>query len=883
MVWDWINREKLSPMMQHYVSIKEQYPECLILYRLGDFYEMFFDDAITGSKILELTLTSRDCGLDERCPMAGVPHHVIETYAGKLVAAGHKVCIVDQMEDPKQAIGLVKREVTRILTPGTLTESDVLDQQENNFLLVVFFYRNSMGLCYADLSTGTLRATELNEIGDANAAISDWVESIHPSEIILVDDEENREQNDAWADMLLKRHFFMTRVQRSESDPKVLYESLTARLTGSFPGELRHRMVAQTAIYTLFQVVYAFRKENLAHLSTLEWVVPRRYMHLNAATRDNLELVRNLEDGSRRNTLFSVLDHTKTAMGSRKLAEWINFPLTQPTEIEERLDRVAFFKEHRPIRLQLRELLDPVYDLERLLSRLSFGRGNGRDLLSFGQSIAPIPEIMRILQASEHPVAMALNAMLDPLDDLHDLIVSALVDEPPIAINEGGLIREGYDASLDALRSGSMDAREELLAYEQQEKERTGIKNLRVVFRRNQGYFIEITRSNLDQVPSDYIRKQTLKNAERFTTPELEHMAQRITGRASQIEAMEYEIFVSLRERVAREALRIRRVTDTLSLLDATLALSVCAEEHDYVRPRFNESGEIHIQEGRHPVVETVLEQEFIANDLHIGSVHHRIQVITGPNMAGKSTYMRQNALILIMGQMGSFVPAASCELPLTDSVFTRIGARDHLARGESTFMVEMREMADILEQATPDSFLVLDEIGRGTSTNDGMAIAQAILEYLSVKCPAKTLFATHYHELSALSERYENIENRSVQIEERDGRLLFLRKVIPGSADRSYGIEVARLSGLPDEILDRASTLLSRFEARLPKGPSPLQLSWSVPKHDQKDTLSPAAKSVLNTLRSMDVNAMTPILALQELDQLVRKLKEETNDPSVK
>lgn len=889
MVWEYIDRTKLSPMMQHYVQIKEQHPDCLILYRLGDFYELFFDDALVGSRVLELTLTGRDCGLEERCPMAGVPHHVVDNYTAKLVHAGYKVCLVEQMEDPREAVGLVKRGITRIVTPGTVTDAENLERNEHNYLLLVYAYRQTLGLCYVDLSTGRLEATEIAPVKRWGLTVLDWVELLQPSEVILLEEAENQEINDAIQEFLSGKKLFLSRKPRGTVHIRDLHQGLSARLPGGVPSIFRRHLVAQIALYALLETVYAYQEQPLEHLSRVEWVTPHRYLRLNAATRENLELTRNLEDATVRHTLLSVLDRTKTAMGSRKIADWLSFPLLNQEDIIARQDIVALFMQELSARLTLREALENVYDLERLLSKLSFRRGNARDLLRFAQSLSTLPQVIATLSALEDPCVALLLQGLDPLTDLREHILSAIVEEPPISVNEGGMIRDGYSQELDDLKSGGEQARSALVTYEEQERERSGIRNLRIIYRKNQGYFLEVTRSNLDKIPEDYQRRQTLKNAERYTTDYLEMQANRIIGSSAKVEAMEFSLFQALRDEVAAEAVHIQRVADTLADLDALLSLAQVASDHDYCRPVFvSEEEPIHIVEGRHPVVSSQPDVDFIVNDLDIGEKDNRIQVITGPNMAGKSTYIRQNALLIIMAQMGSFVPAKSCRLPIVDQIFTRIGARDHLAKGESTFMVEMKEMADILQEATTKSFLVLDEVGRGTSTNDGLSIACAILEYLSRSLPAKTLFATHYHELTQLADVLPNLSNRRVQIQEEAGHLVFLHRVEEGSADRSYGIEVARLSGMPESILARAEAILndldqnridstdqegtflrsssSRMRDSLASSPQP------VDSHHETVKIDPLRQK----LQSMDINTLSPMEAFMELDAFIREAKQE-------
>ena len=869
MVWDQLDFEKLSPMMQHYVSTKRAYPDAIIMYRVGDFFEMFFDDALTASKILELALTGKDCGLEERAPMCGVPQQVIESYSTKLVEAGHRVAIVDQVEDPKEAVGLVKRSVTRLLTPGTVTDNDSLDQKENNFLLSLYFYNRQGGFCFADLSTGQIQAAE-EEVGKDRLQFTvDWIHTIGPSEILLIDDPKNQRENDLLQESLSSLPVFISRIQ---VDPKESSQSLdlAARYLGPSAGKvLKGHLLASLAAASLLSYVYAFQEDRLSHLNQLTWLSADKYMTMNASTRENLELNYNLYNHSKKGTLFSVLDHTQTAMGSRLLHQWLDFPLIDPKRIERRQDFVQAFLDQLTIRIPLREALCRVYDLERLLGKFSYNRGNARDLLALSTSLDPLPEIQETLMKSKTKAVQDLGGGLDLLEDIKGMIDQAIVEDPPILITEGGLIRPGFDEDLDRLRQGSDQAREDLLTYEARERERTGIKNLRIIYRKNNGYFIEITNSNKDRVPENYRRRQTLKNAERYTTDYLETQEGKITGDESQIQKKEYEIFQRIREKIAGDALRLQETARTLAKLDVLLSFADQASEWDYCRPQFTKKDLIQIVDGRHPVVEKQLEGAFIPNTLEIGEKTNRIEIITGPNMAGKSTYMRQNALILIMAQMGSFVPAKSCLLPVTDQIFTRIGARDHLARGESTFMVEMKEMAEILSMATEKSFLVLDEVGRGTSTNDGMAIAYAILEYLSRHLRAKTLFATHYHELTTLAKKDNPISNRKVDIRERDGKLVFLRKVVEGQADRSYGIEVARLSGLPQEILDRAQFLLVQMEAedkgRFVQGAGKTSQRQQDFSDFQKD-------AYLQKITAIDINRLSPVEAMVQLSQLIEE-----------
>lgn len=863
-----IDRSRLTPMMQHYLSIKDQHPDAIIMYRLGDFYEMFFEDAKQASRILELALTSRECGLEERAPMCGVPHYVLESYLAKLVGAGHKVAVVEQMEDPKEAQGLVKRSVTRVITPGTLTDGDVLKKEEHNFLLALFFFGGDLGLCYADLSTGEMRAGEERGIENPSRTVADWVRALSPSELVVISED---------FDKSLWRRFeqegiFITYLAPKTADVAAARDYLRLYLSAKALQPFQRHRLALLTTATLFSYIYSFQEEPLAHLNRIDWMNPRHYLRMNAATRENLELLQNIHDRGKKDSLLWALDRTKTAMGSRLLSTWLEFPLLDPATLDARLDRVERLVTDPLFRMNVREQLDKVYDLERLLGKLSYNRGNARDLLALAQALAPLPALKEALLQSGDPLFATMNERLDPLEDLRDPICRAIREDAPIGLTEGGLIQSGYDEALDAVRGGSDRAQQALLMYEASERERTGIKNLRIVYKKNAGYFIEITNSNVDKVPKEYRRRQTMKNAERYTTDELERQAGRIAGNAEMICRMEYEIFQSLREQVAGQSLRIQMTAQTLAELDVLASFAQVAFDEKYCRPHFTDEDRIQIQDGRHPVVERTLRDPFIPNDTDLGAADSRIQIITGPNMAGKSTYMRQVALIQVMAQAGSYVPANACELPIVDQIFTRIGASDHLARGDSTFMVEMKEMAEILSSMTKKSLLILDEVGRGTSTNDGLSIAYAILEYLAKKKPAKTLFATHYHELTVLADRLRNIDNRKVDIEEADGKLLFLRKVVPGKADRSYGIEVARLSGLPEEVLRRADYLLQNIDRV--NDVSFLEEAQETVER-QRDFSDFQKDSLLQELQSYEVERVSPLEAMNALHHFIEAAKE--------
>ncbi len=875
MRWKTLDYEKLTPMMQHYISIKRKHPDCIIMYRLGDFYEMFFDDAETAARILELALTQRDCGLEERASMCGVPHHVVETYISRLVTAGQKVAVVDQMENPAEAKGLVKRSVTRIITPGTLTDTDSLNQRENNYLLAVYVHGHRMGLAYTDISTGEISATQIKEVPSVETSILDWLTSLRPSELLFVSDEDLvqksflddvPEQNVIDLSYVEREGIFLTRLNPIAYDNKNVETILNKYIQKKNRKAMDKHLLASIALATLLDYIYSFQDKKLDHLNEVRWLNPTKVLKMNASTRENLELHYNINTRSKKNSLLGVLNQTQTAMGSRLLSKWLEFPLVDVNEIEERLDIVEYYYNNLLFETKVAESLGKIYDLERLLSKFSYNRGNARDMLSLSLSLKPLPQLKKLLIETNLPLLQALGQELDPIEDVALAIDKAIEEDPPLTLTEGGLIKNGFDEKLDDIRHASDRARERLLSYEIEEQERTGIKNLRVVFKKNMGYFIEITNSNLSKVPEDYRRRQTLKNAERFLTDELEEQTRIILGSEQAIFDYEYAVFQELRTYIGEQTVRIQTTAETVARLDALLSFARVAKKNHYTRPSFHQSDEIDIKNGRHPVIEQTSSQ-FIGNDLSIGNEGNLVHIITGPNMAGKSTYMRQNALIVLMAQVGSFVPADSCHLPITDQIFTRIGAMDNLASGDSTFMVEMKEMANILQDATERSFLILDEVGRGTSTNDGLSIAYAIVEYLIKVTRAKTLFATHYHELTVLSDHYGEIKNKKVDIEEQGGNLLFLRKVVDGKADKSYGIEVARLSGLPQEVLQRANFLLTTIDAG-----NELNALSDLPEQTQlrNDFLSFEKDSIIKDLQDIKIEELSPIEALNLLNQFV-------------
>ena len=706
MRWKTLDYEKLTPMMQHYISIKRKHPDCIIMYRLGDFYEMFFDDAETAARILELALTQRDCGLEERASMCGVPHHVVETYISRLVTAGQKVAVVDQMENPAEAKGLVKRSVTRIITPGTLTDTDSLNQRENNYLLAVYVHGHRMGLAYTDISTGEISATQIKEVPSVETSILDWLTSLRPSELLFVSDEdlvqksfldEVPEQNAIDLSYVEREGIFLTRLNPIAYDNKNVETILNKYIQKKNRKAMDKHLLASIALATLLDYIYSFQDKKLDHLNEVRWLNPTKVLKMNASTRENLELHYNINTRSKKNSLLGVLNQTQTAMGSRLLSKWLEFPLVDVNEIEERLDIVEYYYNNLLFETKVAKSLGKIYDLERLLSKFSYNRGNARDMLSLSLSLKPLPQLKKLLVETDLPLLQAIGQELDPIEDVALAIDKAIEEDPPLTLTEGGLIKNGFDEKLDDIRHASDRARERLLSYEIEEQERTGIKNLRVVFKKNMGYFIEITNSNLSKVPEDYRRRQTLKNAERFLTDELEEQTRIILGSEQAIFDYEYAVFQELRTYIGEQTVRIQTTAETVARLDALLSFARVAKKNHYTRPSFHQSDEIDIKNGRHPVIEQTSSQ-FIGNDLSIGNEGNLVHIITGPNMAGKSTYMRQNALIILMAQVGSFVPADSCHLPISDQIFTRIGAMDNLASGDSTFMVEMKEMANLMK-----------------------------------------------------------------------------------------------------------------------------------------------------------------------------------------
>ena len=872
-------RMNMSPMMQEYCKTKEEYKDCILFYRLGDFYEMFFDDALLVSKELELTLTGKDCGLEERAPMCGIPFHAADTYINRLIERGHKVAICEQVEDPKKAKGLVKRAVIRVVTPGTTLDATSLDESKNNYLMSIVSIADRFGCAIADITTGDCFLTEVPN----SQKLVDEINKFSPAEIICndsffmsgVDTDDLKERLgicifslDAWyfdddtCRKELREHFHVT------------------NLEGLGISDYDSGIIAAGA---LFLYLKETQKTALSQMTTIRPYTAERYMLIDSSSRRNLELVETLREKQKRGSLLWVLDKTKTAMGARTLRSFVEQPLIDAEEINRRLEALEELNEKPMLRDEIREYLNPVYDLERLVSRISFKSANPRDMVAFASSLEMIPYIKQVLKDFQAPILKEIYEDMDSLEDITDLIKHAIVDEPPLAQKDGGIIREGFNEDVDKFRSARTDGKKWLTELETKERERTGIKSLKIKYNRAFGYALEVTNTFKELVPENYIRKQTLANAERYITEELKNLENMILGAEDKLYALEYELFSNVRDKVGQEVIRIQRTAKAIAGLDVFASLALVAERNHYVRPKVNEGGIIDIKGGRHPVVEQMIDNDmFIANDTYLDNTKKRVSIITGPNMAGKSTYMRQTALIVLMAQIGSFVPADKAVIGIVDRIFTRVGASDDLASGQSTFMVEMTEVANILRNATAKSLLILDEIGRGTSTFDGLAIAWAVIEHISNTklCGAKTLFATHYHELTELEGKLSGVTNYCIAVKEKGDDIVFLRKIVKGGADKSYGIQVAKLAGVPDSVINRAKELVEELsDADITAAVKDL----ASPKKKPKVEMDMAQMSLFDTvqdndiieeLKGIDIGNLTPMEALNTLYNLQNKIK---------
>lgn len=877
-----------SPMMQHYLKTKEEYKDCILFYRLGDFYEMFFDDALVVSKELELTLTGKDCGQAERAPMCGIPFHAAETYLNRLVANGHKVAICEQVEDPKQAKGIVKREVIRIVTPGTNLNTQALDETKNNYLMSIVYLGEKIGVSIADFSTGDYFVTELS----SGSELIDEINKFVPSEIIT-----NEYFSMSGIDLTAVNDKLGITMSTLDSwyfdEDTCIKKLLTHFKVGVLDGlGLKDYTSGTIAAGALLLYLYEMQKGSVDHITSIVPYTTGKYMLIDSSSRRNLELVETMREKQKKGSLLWVLDKTKTAMGARALRSMIEQPLINKEDILKRQAGIEECNNRAIDREEIREYLNPVYDLERIMTKISCKSANPRDLIAFRNSLEMLPHIKKLIGTMESDLFADCFANLDDLADIYSLISSAIVEEPPITIREAGIIKEGFSKEADELRRAKTEGKEWLAQLEAREKEATGIKNLKVKYNKVFGYYLEVTNSFKDLVPADWVRKQTLTNAERYTTDELKKLEDVILGAEDKLCSLEYDLFNEVRDSIAAEVRRIKSTARAIAEIDVYTALSVVAQQYNYVKPAINEKGIIDIKNGRHPVVEKMIRNDmFVANNTYLDNAKNRISIITGPNMAGKSTYMRQTALIVLMAQIGSFVPAQEANIGIVDRIFTRVGASDDLASGQSTFMVEMTEVANILRNATPKSLLILDEIGRGTSTFDGLSIAWAVVEYIANTklLGAKTLFATHYHELTELEGTLDGVNNYCIAVKENGDDIVFLRKIIKGGADKSYGIQVAKLAGVPDTVIERAKELvadLSDADISL-KARDIAQYSKKqeklVDSYKKVDDLEVKQMSLFDTVNNddiiedikvLDISNMTPIDALNTLYKLQGRVK---------
>lgn len=864
-----------SPMMQHYLDTKKDYKDSILFYRLGDFYEMFFDDAILASRELELTLTGKECGQEERAPMCGVPFHAAENYIARLISKGYKVAICEQMEDPKQAKGIVKREVIRVVTPGTVIESNLLDEKKNNYIMSVYKSGIYFGIAVCDVSTGDFRATQIKETNNFSAAL-DEISRYSPAEIVV-----NNLMYDTTEEIAKIRERFQIYISKQEDNK---FSNNVEELTSKYNVvdesenkiEINDKTLCICAINGLLTYILETQKTNLDHINKIILYNNTKYMCLDINARRNLELTEKLRDKSKKGTLLWVLDKTSTSMGGRRLRRWINDPLLDIEKINKRLNSVKELKDNPILRGDIADLLKKVYDIERLVGKISYGNANARDLISLKNSVKQLPELKKIMSNTESTLLKELYNELDILEDIYNIIDVAIVEEPPISVKEGGIIKKGYNEEIDKLKMATTDGKNWLIQLEANEREKTGIKGLKVGFNKVFGYYIEVTKSNISLVPDRYIRKQTLTNGERYVTEELKKLENELLGAEEKVINLEYNAFCEIREIIEKQLLRIQRTADIVATLDVLNSFAIVAEDMNYCMPIVDNSGIIDIKGGRHPVIEKILPSgEFVDNDTYLDKEDNRFSIITGPNMAGKSTYMRQVALITLMAQCGSFVPATFARLGVVDKIFTRIGASDDLSMGQSTFMVEMMEVATILKEATQNSLVILDEIGRGTSTYDGLSIAWAVAEYMSdkEKCGAKTLFATHYHELIGLEQKIQGVKNYSIAVKEKGEDIIFLRKIVSGGTDESYGVHVAKLAGVPQTVTKRSNEILRTLERKSILGSKEQEKENKKIAEGQLDMYNYKLAEIAHEIDKIDLNCLTPIDALNTLVKIKDKM----------
>ena len=872
------NKEKYSPMMQKYLETKEQYKDCILFYRLGDFYEMFFDDAIIAARELEITLTGKDCGQEERAPMAGVPHHAAEMYISRLIAKGYKVAICEQLEDPKEAKGIVKRGVIRVVTPGTLVDSNMLEERKNNFIMSIYKAGIYFGISVCDISTGEFYAAEIKDNNNFPQLL-DEIARYSPSELVV-----NSMMADCTEEMdKIKERFnniYVTKFNNKffEANLEIIKLRFNLEDTNHQKIEdIEQREFATSAINALVEYIEQTQMTSLDHINKITIYQISKYMSLDVNARRNLEITEKMRDKSKKGTLLWVLDKTSTSMGGRNLRRWLSDPLIDTKEINRRLNAVKELKENIMLRGDVIENLKKVYDIERLAGKMAYGNANARDMITLKNSLEKLPEVKQILSQCNSEMLKELYENLDELSDIQNLIDVSIVEDPPMTVKDGGIIKLGYDEEIDKLKTATTEGKNWIIALEAEEKEKTGIKNLKVGFNKVFGYFIEVTKSNLDQVPERYIRKQTLTNAERYITEELKNLENQILGAEEKVVNLEYNAFTQIREEIARNVKRLQKTASVISNLDVLASFAEVAEDMNYCMPQVDHSGIIDIKNGRHPVIEKMLGAgAFVENDTYLDKDENRLSIITGPNMAGKSTYMRQVALITLMAQVGSFVPAENAHIGVVDKIFTRVGASDDLSMGQSTFMVEMMEVATILKEATNNSLVILDEIGRGTSTYDGLSIAWAVAEYIAnkEKCGAKTLFATHYHELTELEEKYEGIKNYSIAVKEKGEDIIFLRKIVRGGTDESYGIHVARLAGVPKPVTEKANEILKSLERKNILTGKKEEKKDKKQVEGQFDMYNYKLAEIAHEIDKINLNELTPIDALNTLVKIKEKMK---------
>ena len=869
--------KEFSPMMQRYLETKEQYKDCILFYRLGDFYEMFFDDAITAARELEITLTGKDCGQEERAPMAGVPHHAAEMYISRLIAKGYKVAICEQLEDPKNAKGIVKRGVIRVVTPGTIVESNMLEERKNNYIMSIFKSGIYFGISVCDISTGEFYAAEIKDNNNFPQLL-DEIARYTPSELVI-----NSNLADCTEEMSKIRERFqcyITRFQDKFYDSKPDIIKLRFNLVDpnqKLIENIEERSFAVASINALIEYIEQTQMTSLDHINKITIYQISKYMSLDINARRNLEITEKMRDKSKKGTLLWVLDKTSTSMGGRHLRRWLNDPLIDTLEINRRLEAVKELKENVMLRGDVIDNLKKVYDIERLAGKMAYGNANARDMITLKNSLARLPEVKSVLQTSESPMLKDIYDNLDELQDIYELIEKSIVDDPPMTVKDGGIIKLGYDEEVDKLKTATTEGKNWIIQLEAEEREKTGIKNLKVGFNKVFGYFIEVTKSNLDQVPERYVRKQTLTNAERYITEELKNLENQILGAEEKVVSLEYDLFTKIREEIAKNIRRLQKTATMVSTLDVLASFAQVAEDMNYCMPQVDNSGIIDIKGGRHPVIEKMLGAgEFVENDTYLDKDENRLSIITGPNMAGKSTYMRQVALITLMAQVGSFVPAEEAKIGVVDKIFTRVGASDDLSMGQSTFMVEMMEVATILKEATQNSLVILDEIGRGTSTYDGLSIAWAVAEYIAnkEKCGAKTLFATHYHELTELEEKIEGVKNYSIAVKEKGEDIVFLRKIVRGGTDESYGIHVARLAGVPKLVTEEANKILKSLERKNILTGKKEEKKDKKQVEGQFDMYNFKLAEIAHEIDKINLNELTPIDALNTLVRIKEKMK---------